>query len=852
MTGRISAAAFVAGAAWLQTRAALPSAWTLLWWALPGLLAAAALACHGGRRVARLTLSWLALPWLALWAGVALAVWHAQERLADALPLADEMRVARVVMQVVGLAQGDASGWRFEARVLRATPARVPEHIEVSWYAPGRYSPYSGAVSEAVSGAVSGLAARSDGHAPALPAVRPGQIWQAALVLRRPHGTLNPHGFDYEGWMFQRGIRARGTVRGMPTLLADQPWSGLEVAVARLRHVVRERLREALAGQRYGAVLIALALGDQAGVAASDWQTFNRTGITHLVSISGLHVTMVAAMLGLAVSVAWRRWRWRGRALAQWLPAQTAGIVAATVAALVYCLLAGWGVPARRTFFMLAVAALALVLRLPCSPSRVLAAAACVVVALDPWATVAPGFWLSFGAVAVLLLMAAGMAREPAPGRQTARPIARPWWQRAAAGLTLAARVQVGIALALTAPLAFFFQQAPVTTPLANALAIPVVSFAVTPLALLAAGLSMLPGGQWLAFYAAQLGHAIFAALMVPISGLADVPWSLLHVAASSWPWFALALAGTVMALLPRGWPLRQAGWLLLLPLLTSRAPPLAPGQWRWTALDVGQGMAVVVQTASATLLYDTGVRHSPTSDQGARVVVPFLRGLGVWRLDVLVLSHADLDHVGGARSLLQALPVVRSVSSFDLDGWLKKEARLLGAIAAAKATPEPLRPAHMARCSAGLAWQVDEVRFEFLHPRDDTGQGGNDDSCVLRVQGRHHAALLAGDISAATERQLAASSTLHADLVLMPHHGAAGSSSAALIAATHARHAVAQVGRDNRYGHPAPEVLARWQHAGATVWRSDRHGAVTAVSRADGLTVSAHRHTHRRYWHGQ
>jgi len=263
----------------------------------------------------------------------------------------------------------------------------------------------------------------------------------------------------------------------------------------------------------------------------------------------------------------------------------------------------------------------------------------------------------------------------------------------------------------------------------------------------------------------------------------------------------------------------------------------------------VGQGMAVVVQTASSTLVYDTGVRYSPTSDQGVRVVVPVLRGLGVCKLDTLVLSHADLDHVGGVRSLLQALPVAQAFSSFDLGRWLQTETRLLGAAAGL----EPPRPAFMQRCVAGLAWQVDGVTFEFLHPESAAaGQGTNADSCVLRVQGRYHTALMAGDISASEERLLAEKYPLQADLVLMSHHGAGGSSSLAWVDATSARHAVAQAGHHNRYGHPSPAVIDRWQQSGATVWRSDQHGAVTAVSSADGLTVSARRQTHPRYWHGQ
>lgn len=876
MKGRASAIAFVAGAALVQTMSGLPTPWMMAAWLAPLLLAGAVLVRTRGWRA---VLAY-GLPLLALWLGVASASLRASWRLADALPHEEETQVTRVEMLVTGLPQGDENGLRFEAKVLQAMPDRAPERIEVAWYPPGRHSPYG---------------ARRAAPGQALPDVRPGQVWRAALVMRRPHGPLNPHGFDYEGWMFQRGVRALGSVRGEPELLDDRPWSGFGVAVQRARHVLRERMREALDGQRYGPVLIALALGDQAGVDARDWQVFNRTGITHLVSISGMHVTMVAAMLGLAVLHGWRRVSWRGVALAERAPAQIAGALAAMLCAGAYCLIAGWGVPARRTFFMLAVAAMAVILRLPCSPSRVLAAAAFVVVAIDPWATVSVGFWLSFGAVTALMAAGSALAQrtdqeegkgpdpgaDHAAGRQAGQRIAgmpaaapdsaprraekiahsaesslsgvrwRPWLMaRARAAwraLKLATHMQLVITLVLIPPLAFLFQQVSLSTPFANAIAIPVVSFAVTPLALLSALFAAVPGGQWLAVQAAIAGHALFDAMMVPIVWLAEAPWSMLHVAAAPWPWLALALAGTAIALLPRGWPARHAGWLLLLPALGWRPSPPAPGEWRWTALDVGQGMAVVVETASSVLLYDTGLRHGPASDAGARVIVPFLRGQGVRRIDVLVVSHADLDHAGGVYSVLQALPAARSYASFSLDAWLDREAGLLGAAAG----DEPVRPAEMLRCQAGLAWESDGVAFEFLHPpAGHTGRGGNADSCVLRVRGLHHTALLTGDIGVAQERALASADDLRADIVMMPHHGSRSSSSEALVRASEARHAVAQMGRHNRYGHPAPEVVRRWERAGAQIWRSDRDGAVMAASDKDGLRVSAWRRVHGRYWH--
>ncbi|KAG0772926.1 hypothetical protein G6F22_015321 [Rhizopus arrhizus] len=227
-----------------------------------------------------------------------------------------------------------------------------------------------------------------------------------ALVLRRPHGVLNPAGPDAEARMFARGLRAVGTVRGQPRLLDDAPWASPGIAIERARHLVREGLRKALGEHRYAPVLIALAIGDQAGVARDDWRIFNRSGITHLVSISGMHVTSIAGIAGVLVAALWRRARWRGVGLAEFAPSRVVGGAAAAVVALRYCLLAGWGVPARRTFFMLSVVLAAAMSRLPLTVGRVLACAAAGVVALDPWAPLSVGFWLSFGAVAILLRIA--------------------------------------------------------------------------------------------------------------------------------------------------------------------------------------------------------------------------------------------------------------------------------------------------------------------------------------------------------------------------------------------------------------------------------------------------------------
>ncbi|ETH83874.1 competence protein [Bordetella pertussis STO1-CHOC-0017] len=399
----------------------------------------------------------------------------------------------------------------------------------------------------------------------ALPEVVPGQRWRMALRVRRPHASQNPHAADTEARLLARGVRGLASVRGRPLLLDDDPWADAGIAIERARHRVRAGMRQALAGLRYAPVLVALAIGDQAGVAREDWQVFQRSGIMHLVSISGMHVTAVAALGGWLAGWLWRRACWRGVPLAERAPAQRVAVLAALGPALAYCLLAGWSVPTRRAFFMLAAVAAAVALRWPATPSRLLTLAAVAVAVLDPWAPLAPGFWLSFGAVAVLVGTGAG-----------ARP--RGMRARLRAALLGFGRTQMAVTLALTPLLAFLVRQVSLGSPLANALAIPVVSLAVTPLALLCGALSALPGGQGPAWLAGAAGHGLFALLMAPVDWIGRAEWSGLDVAAAPWPWLALALAGAAWALQAPGWPARHCGWLCMLPLLVWRPERPPPG----------------------------------------------------------------------------------------------------------------------------------------------------------------------------------------------------------------------------------------------------------------------------------
>ncbi|WP_066452646.1 DNA internalization-related competence protein ComEC/Rec2 [Castellaniella caeni] len=805
----------------------------------------------------RRQLSCLGLWLLAGAAGFVFTAGWAQLTLADRLLAGNVDRVSRVLLRVEGLPRLQPDRVRFEAEVLEARPAGVPRRVLVSWSAPGWRSPY----------------AASQPADPPFPVLRAGQVWRMALVLRPVSAAQNQAAFDYEGHAFARGIRASATVRGTPEHVRDDDWHSLAVVADRARHGIREAMAPYLRDRRYGPVLRALAIGDQDGVDDSDWTLFNRTGLTHLVSISGSHITLLAGAGGLAVSWLWCRLAWRGRPLAERWPARRAAACAALLVAWLYCLLAGWGVPARRTLMMLAVVAGTQALQLRLTGSRVLAMAAVAVVACDPWAVLASGFWLSFGAVAVLLAVGAeheaaqaaarragqvtwaGPGPAPAVASVAAQPVSawrvrlRRWRQ----GLWLAARLQWAVTLALAPALAWVFHEISLVSPLANAYAIPLIELCVTPLSLLLAAVAPVPALAPLAEALAWLAHAVLEALMQPTQWLARLPtWPV--TAGPAWL-YLLASAGAALALWPRPalpqWLRHRRGWacLALAPMLFWTAPRPADGEWDLHALDVGQGSALLLRTARHALLFDAGARHGRESEEGSRTVVPMLRALGLRRLDTLVVSHADLDHAGGVRGVLDAVPVEQAYSSFALQPWLETEARLLQA-------PVVRPPLALNSCLLGAHWQVDGVSFEFLWPLDERrvrkGVQANRGSCVLRVRGAHHSLLLTGDIDARGEAALVLRGLGAVDVVVAAHHGSRTSSSAPFVTATAPRHVILQVGRWNRHGHPAPMVLARWARAGARLWRTDAQGGVNAQSRATGLTLYSVLESSRRYWHGR
>jgi competence protein ComEC len=783
--------------------------------------------------------------------------------------------------------QSDERGLRFRFLIERCEadgqPCPAPRSVRLGWYSGSR--PWGGVAAP--------KAAAS--RARALPDLRPGERWEFTVRLKRPHASLNPYLFDSELRSVQEGISAVGYVRlpgkgavGDGARRIDAFVVRPALLVERARHAIRERMLSALAGADAvpRGVLVALTVGDQAAISAPWWELFNRTGIGHLMSISGLHITMLAA---LGAALAGRIWNSRRLALrmhpaslpARW-PAPYARWTLGLLVAFSYAGLAGWGIPAQRTCWMIAAAGLALLGGRARSPVAVLSTAGAAVCVLDPWAPLAAGFWLSFAAVASIVWY--GSARGGAAPRADAAPSSEPasemagapeactrvgpaqphatpgaaaslhasstppaqprapappggWRVRLRRTLREALRSQFAATLVLIPLGVMFFSSVSLVSPLANAVAIPLVSGVITPLAMAGAALAMAwePLGAWALWIASWLTGALLAAMQWLDAGSA----SALPVPRPS-P-FALLLAAAACALVLA--PARFAGrWLAslgLCPLLLAPADRPATGEIRLTALDVGQGTAVLVETARGRLLYDTGPALGPDSDAGARVLVPWLRARGIDRLVARVVSHEDLDHAGGALAVLKGVGV----------DWVSSSLPAEHPVLAASPRHYP--------CRRGARWPWGAVGFEWLPPgpapvgpaRSTT----NARSCVLRVHGAAGAVLLAGDIEAAQERRLLSliePSRLRAQVLLAPHHGSRTSSSPAFLDAVAPQLAVFQVGYRNRYRHPNPAVLERYLARGIGVLRSDAHAAIEIrLQPGQAPQVVRHRVDRPRWW---
>jgi competence protein ComEC len=740
---------------------------------------------------------------LACTLAFALAGARASHYLQTTLNPALEGRTLHVVGIVANLPQRteDSARFRFEvesARESDGTWVQLPPQLLLGWYG-NRLNGYGGQA---------GLSGNADRVQPPPADLRPGDRWQLAVRLKAPHGHINPHGFDYELWLWEQGLQATGYVRNGAKDAAPQ-WLGSTWAhpVERLRQRVRSAIDARVADRAMAGIVAALLVGDQAAIERADWDVFRATGVAHLMAISGLHITGLAWLAALCVGWLWRRsdvWS-PAKPWSLWLPAPIAASACAAVVALAYAVFTGWGVPAQRTVWMLGVVTLLRMYGLRWPLMQVWLTVCAVVLALDPWALLQAGFWLSF--VAVGVLFASGMH---APANTLCASAQRMW------------REQWLMSVCLAPLTLLLFHQVSVVGLFTNLLAVPWVTLVVTPLCML--GL-VLPFAWGLAADALQ-------GLVWVLKACAGVSWA-------QWSAPAAPLWAGAAALVGMGtWAMRVPMWLryfgvaLVLPVLSWQTPRPAHGTFELVAADMGQGHAVLVRTATHSLLYDTGPRYSAETDAGQRVLVPLLRAWGE-RLDRIVISHQDSDHSGGAPAVMAMQP----------------QAEVLTSIAA----EHPLQQlAAMQRCERGQSWVWDGVRFEVLHPSMadyERKLKPNALSCVLRVSAHNTSALLAGDIEAAQEQDLLQSGqALQADWLLVPHHGSATSSTQAFLDAVQPHVAIVQAGYRNRFGHPRPDVLRRYTDLGVDVVQTPRCGASTWRSEQPKL-VQCERNQRQRYW---
>ncbi len=758
------AIAFFFGDTWVQCAPVLNGAWI----ASP-VLCAVLVAALVRRRV----IIYMAI---AFALGVGWASGNAGWQLRDDLQPELEGGDLPVIGVIESIPQHESYGLRFVFATEDAAQVRLPSQLQISWYS-------------------------MDAH------VHAGERWCLLLRLKRRHGFADPGVFDYDGQLFREGIGATGYVRDSPDnrLLGVAPGNW----ILRVRASLAERISSAVPDSAMQGVMRGLAVGDQQAITGDQWQVFARSGISHLIAISGSHIGMVAFLFA-----------WLG-GLFIYLPgAQRRKLTRHDMqamlglpAALGYSLLAGMSVPTLRTLVMITVYFMTRVLRREVNVWNSFGLALLLVTLIDPFAPLAIGTWLSFGAVAVILL------------NQQGRIARASWWREF---FTLQAVVTLGLIPLLISA----FGNVSLISPWVNILAIPVFTFLLVPGVLMGCCLLLINAtlGSWWLQHLAVMMNGMYSALQ----WAANLPMATWYVPQSPGWAMGLLMMGTVLMVLPWLWPMRMCGVVCCLPALLWQPQRVPVNSFELTSLDVGQGLALVVRTASRVLVYDTGPRFQSGADTGAMVVLPYLRSLGIRNIDSVMISHGDDDHAGGMRSVAQGMPVRH---------WL------LGPSVSTTSLPASI---NMQRCQQGQHWQWDEVNFDVLYPDASANAASrNNTSCILRVSAAGGSALLLGDAEAPAEEQLVSANSIPpTSIVVAGHHGSRTSSTSELVNAVHTHEVIFSAGYRNRWDFPKADVVARWQASGAHTQSTIDAGAITIRVLPQGMQPPQwYRIPQRHYW---
>jgi len=638
-----------------------------------------------------------------------------------------------------------------------------------------------------------------------------GERWRLLVKLKRPHGSMNPGGFDYERSLYRKGISATGYVRrnDINQRLDDKMVFNLSDHIIRLRQSLSNSLHELLKDKPHQGIIEALAMGERHRMTNPEWEVLTRTGTIHLVAISGLHVGLIAGFSFLLI----RLFASRCQFMMHTLPAQVPAAVAAIIAALIYALLAGFTIPTQRAFLMVCVVMLSLIQRRTVRASNIIALSLLVILIFDPMSVLDVGFWLSFTAVAIIVFAATGRIKTPS------------------AFISLS-KVQLVIAIGMLPLMLMFFQRVSLAAPLANLVAVPWFSFVTVPVTLLATismgvSTSLASGLFEVATWSLEL-------LWVLLEWLSMQPWAVFDTPAPVMWTLIPATIAALFLLMPRGMPARWLALLLFLPVLlvTKSSPKI--GELNLTLIDVGQGLSLLLQTQHHSLVFDAGPRYSSSFDAGKNIVIPVLKSQGIRELDTLVVSHGDNDHSGGANAILKNFPVNNVYSGASAKRWRSDKA---------------------VTCRAGQSWHWDGVDFKFLHPQAEQTSGGNNRSCVLQVRVGTYTILLPADIERTAELQLVAQygEKLKSHILIAPHHGSKTSSSQAFIDQVSPDMVLIANGYRNRYRFPHDTVTSRYQSQGISWLETQYSGAISVLITPNGLSEPiGWREKLRRYWHSQ
>lgn len=641
--------------------------------------------------------------------------------------------------------------------------------------------------------------------------LRVGDEWQFLVKLKRPRSYANPGSFDTEKHLFQNRINAEGYVLDKPEIANNQKRASsfLSHPIDRLRTHIKMVLQTLLKNREFSGLIQALVIGVRDEIALKQWEVFQNTGTAHLMAISGLHVGLVASGAYFISGLLYRcvlseRFHF---------PTPWVSALFAMVGAIFYGLLAGFSIPTKRSVVMVSAFMFGILLRKRFPVGRIFCLTVLIVLILDPLSTLSPGFWLSFSAVLFILYGMRGRVY-----------VKSGWWRWG--------RMQWVVFVGLIPISLVFFQKISIISPLANSIAIPWVSFLVVPFALIGTGLSFINtflGGVFLR--GSEFLFSILWVFLKYLSTLKMTTWENFTFTPLS---IALAILGGMIILAPKGIPIRYIGFIWLLPLVWIKPNAIPLKSFRMSVLDVGQGLSTVIETANHVLVYDTGPKLSSTFNTGERVVLPFLAYYGHQKIDVLMISHGDNDHYGGADSIL-------------------KKSKVKSIITSEPALFSEQSQKNVSLCYAGQKWVWDGVVFEVLHPETVVTRKRNDHSCVLKVSVGEQAVLLTGDIETKSEKKILEHSLhrLPAQVMLVPHHGSRTSSSLEFIQAIHPKFAIIPVGYRNQYGHPKADIVERYKNLGINLLNTSVGGAIMLIMDEKGFVQLPvqYRADHHYYW---